>query len=264
MRLWRTVWRLALLVLGVGGGYLYLRTTDAALRALRRLSGSRRSTGPWRARVLHGWARVVARCLGMRMEVRGEPPRPPFFLVSNHLSYVDIVLLAAQIPCVFVAKSEVANWPLFGSVCKSVDTVFIDRENRRDIPRVSERIGGVLRDGRGVIIFPEGTSGRGDRVMRFKPSLLETAVRAGLPVSYASLSYETPQGCPPPADVVCWFGGTGFVSHVLRLVQLPRFDGIVTFGERPIHDEDRKSLAARLHAAVAQSFRPVAGAGEDA
>jgi len=246
----------------VGGGYLFLRLTDAGLRALRRLRGSRASTGPWRARVLHRWAAVVARCLGMRMVVRGEPPRPPFFLVCNHLSYVDIILLAAQIPGVFVAKSEVASWPLFGKVCRSVDTLFIDREHKRDIPRVTERIAELLRDGRGVIIFPEGTSGRGDRVLPFKPSLLETAVRSELPVSYASVSYETPPGCPPPADVVCWFGGVGFVPHVLRLVRLPEFTGILTFGERPIRDGDRKSLAGRLHAAVAESFRPVPGAEE--
>jgi len=256
---WRVVWRLALLFLSVGGGYVYLRVTDGLLRLFRRLRGSRESSGPWRARVLHAWAGVVARSLGARMEVRGEPPRPPFFLVSNHLSYVDIVLLAAQLPCVFVAKAEVASWPAFGAICRSVDTLFIDRENKRDIPRVTGRIEEILRDGRGVIIFPEGTSGRGDRVLRFKPSLLETAARTGLPVSYASLHYETPAGCPPAGELVCWFGGAGFLSHVLRLLQLPWFRGTVTFGERPISGGDRKSLATRLHAAVEQSFRPVEG-----
>lgn len=262
MRLLRAAWRLALVSLAVGGGYLYLRITDGLLRLLRRLRGSRASTGPWRARVLHAWAGVVARCLGMRMEARGDPPRPPFFLVSNHLSYTDILLLAAQLPSVFVSKAEVAGWPVFGAVCRSVDTLFIDREHKRDIPRVTAAIEAVLRDGRGVIIFPEGTSGSGDRVLRFRPSLLEPAARTGLPVSYASLHYETPPGCPPAREVVCWFGGAGFLSHVLRLIQLPWFRGTVTFGERPIGGGDRKSLAARLQAAVEESFRPIAGGGE--
>jgi 1-acyl-sn-glycerol-3-phosphate acyltransferase len=262
VRFLRAACRLAFLVLTVGGGLLYLRATDGLLRVTRRLRGSRESTGPWRARVLHAWARVVACGLGMRMETRGEPPRPPFFLVSNHLSYTDIVLLAAQLPCVFVSKAEVGNWPIFGAVCRSVDTLFIDRENKRDIPRVTAAIEKILRDGRGVIIFPEGTSGRGDRVLRFKPSLLEPAARTGLPVSYASLHYETPPGGPPARDAVCWFGGAGFLSHVLGIVQLPWFRGTVTFGERPISGGDRKSLALRLHAAVEESFRPVAGGEE--
>jgi len=251
-------------MLSVGGGYLYLRLTDGVLRAWRRLRGSRESTGRWRARVLHAWAAVVAHFLGMRMRPHGEAPRPPFFLVSNHLGYVDIVLLAAQLPCVFVAKSEVAGWPVFGAVCRSVDTLFIDRRHKRDIPRVTERLAEILRDGRGVVIFPEGTSGRGDRVMLFKPSLLETAVRTGLPVSYASLRYETPPGSPPASEVVCWYGGTGFLPHVFRLVQLPWFEASVTFGDQPIGGADRKGLATRLRAAVAENFRPMTGAEEDA
>jgi 1-acyl-sn-glycerol-3-phosphate acyltransferase len=199
----------------------------------------------------------------MRMKANGAPPDAPFFLVSNHVSYVDILLLASQLPCVFVAKSEVASWPVFGAICRNLDTLFIDREHKRDIPRVSARIEEILRDGRGVIIFPEGTSGRGDRVLRFKPALLEPAIRTGLPVSHASLYYETPPGSPPAGEVVCWFGGSGFISHVLQLVRLPWFLATVTFGDAPIRDSDRKNLAVRLHAAVRKSFRPVAGSEED-
>lgn len=257
MSLWRATWRLLVLVPVIPGYYLWLRVSDAMLRAVRRLVGSRESTGPRRTRMLNRWCRVVAAILGMRMETRGSPPVAPFFLVSNHLSYTDIILIAAQLPAVFVAKAEVAGWPLVGGICRSVDTQFIDRQNKRDIPRVMGEIEKIMRDGRGVVIFPEGTSTSGDSVLRFKPSLLEIAARSGIPVSYACVRYETPPGSEPARTSVCWWGGTGFLDHILKLVRLPWFRARLTFGAEPIEATDRKELASRLHAAVSGNFEPM-------
>src|SRR5689334_14992380 len=81
----------------------------------------------WRSRFFCAWARAVALVVGMRVKVRGVAPTGPFLLVSNHLSYVDVVALASRLECVFVAKSEVARWPVVGRLCRSVNTIFVNR-----------------------------------------------------------------------------------------------------------------------------------------
>ncbi len=216
-----------------------------------------RPSTAWRARMLGHWARMSAPVLGLRIRVVGQPPRPPFFLVSNHLGYVDIIVLGTKLRAVFVARGDAADWPVFGSVCRAGATLFIDRERKRDIPRVAQEIESVLEQGVGVVVFPEGTSSSGAGVLDFKPSLLEVAARAPLPVSYATLTYRTPPGAGPAHTRVCWWGDIGFVEHVLGLFRLPRIEATVVFGEQTIQADDRKVLASRLRDAVSSQFRPV-------
>lgn len=205
------------------------------------------------------WGRVVVAILGIEIEVRGVPPKPPFFLVSNHLSYVDIGVLMSRIDCVFLAKSEIAGWPILGFLARTTGTLFVDRRRRTDIPRVIARVQAVLDSGRGVVVFPEGTSTRGASVQRFKPSIFEVPIRTGTPVSHASLTYATPPGAPPAWLSVCWWGDMTFVKHFLELLTLPGFRSTVTFGAERVTADDRKTLAAMAQRAVADEFTPVAG-----
>lgn len=237
--------------------YMFMIFSATVLSVFRGLRGQSGDTLRWRGRIFRLWSRACSRVIGMRMEIRGEPPPAPFFLVSNHLSYTDVLVLGSQVPCVFVAKSEIAGWPFIGTLCRGVATLFIDRESKRDILRVIARIERVMRAGIGVILFPEGTSTRGDTVGRFRPSLLETAARAGIPVSYATLSYRTPGDEPPAQLKVCWWGGMSFLGHFLELLTLPRFTATVAFGEKPIQASDRKELATRLQDAVTSQFQAV-------
>ncbi len=229
--------------------------TSALLRLFRR--SDRSGTARWRTRLFHGWARGLVRVLGIRVEVRGEPPKPPFFLVSNHLSYIDVIVLASSVPCVCVSKADVAGWPIIGTLCRSADTLFIDRESKRDILRVMQQIAGTLAGGRGVVVFPEGSSTCGAEVQRFRPPLLEAAATAELPVSYAALTYRTPPGSAPAHLAVCWWGDMTFGNHLLNLLGLPAILAGLTFGERPITERNRKELAERLRFAVASRFEPV-------
>ena len=237
--------------------YVFLLVSSGLLLAYRRLRGDDRGTALWRTRIFHAWGGSMARLLGMRIEVEGTPPSPPFFLVSNHLGYVDVFLLASQLRCVFVSRADVSEWPAIGRLCASVDTLFIRREDKRDIPRVVRQIERVMEGGRGVVVFPEGTSSGGDGVLPFRPPLLESAARAGLPVWFATISYRTPDGCPPASEVVCWWADMPFGSHVLKLLGLPGFDARVVFGEEPVRESDRKELASRLRQEVERQFRPV-------
>lgn len=202
------------------------------------------------------WARGCCRIIGLTVRVEGRPPTPPFFLVSNHVSYVDIVALMAQVPVVFVAKSEVSRWPFLGRLSRAANTIFVDRGRRADVVRVNELIGGMIRDGRGVLVFPEGTSSRGAEVLPFRSSLLEPAVRIGHPVAAACLAYSTPAGWPAADQSVCWWGDMTFPSHFYRLLQIPRVSATLRFSEAAITAADRHELAERLQQAVAERFTP--------
>jgi len=216
----------------------------------------RRPNARWRARWLRFWGRNTCRIIRLRIDLRGTPPRAPFFLVSNHLGYVDVVVLGGLMHCAFVSRADVADWPFFGWASRAGSTVFVDRGRKRDIPRAIRDIGGLLELGVGVVVFPEGTSTDGSSVLAFKPSLLEAAARARLPVSYASVSYATPRGGSARTDV-CWYGSMHFGHHLVRLFRLPRIEATVEFGGDRIQESDRKLLAGRLREAVVRQFRPV-------
>jgi 1-acyl-sn-glycerol-3-phosphate acyltransferase len=224
---------------------------------LLRLSGLQHHAARVSAWVFRHWARWSIRVLGARIEVEGSPPAPPFVLASNHLGYVDIMVLASQIDCVFVSRADVATWPVVGYLVSMVGTIFIDREAKRDIPRVLDLVYENLAHGRGIAIFPEGTTSDGSTVLRFRPALLEAAARSGVPVRCVSLTYRTPAGSAPARVAVCWWGEMTFWAHVLRLFRLPGFVAKVSFAPDSIHEKDRKRLAAAAREIVLRHFEPI-------
>ena len=210
------------------------------------------------SRLVRSWARMTCRILGMRVTVEGDGPRPPFLLVANHLSYVDVLVLLSHLDCVFVSRADAAGWPLFGALCRVGGTIFLDRDRVRQIPRAMREMESTLESGRGVVLFPEGGTSAGDEVLPFRPSLLEVASVVGLPVSYASLTYETPSSAPSAREAICWWGGMTLLPHLIRLSSLPGFRATVRFGDRTFPPEDRKVMAEKLWEAVRALFRPVA------
>ena len=208
----------------------------------------------WRGRLFRTWAKTMVWLFGLRLRVTGVPPKGPCLLVANHLSYVDVIVLAAQFDCLFVAKSEIATWPLFGFLSRWMNTIFIDRQRKRDLLRVNALLTEALAAGQTVVIFPEGTTTGGAAVLPFKSGLLEPAVRTGRGVAYASLSYRTDVTEAPASEAVCWWGEMEFVPHLLKLFALPSFTGALVFGAAPLRANDRKVLAKQLHVHVTDGF----------
>jgi 1-acyl-sn-glycerol-3-phosphate acyltransferase len=211
----------------------------------------------WRRFVTRLWARVLAGIIGLRIYSHNTPPNAPFLLVSNHLSYLDVIVLQSQLDCAFVAKSEVASWPLVGLAARSVGTIFIERKVGRHIQRTLKQIQETMGNGLGVVLFAEGTSTNGRTVSRFKSPLLEIAACEETPVRYASISYSVLPGERPAPESVCWWGDMTFPDHLFRMLKMPSLDAHLVYGVEPIVDSNRHVLAKKLWSAVSAQFEPV-------
>lgn len=211
----------------------------------------------WRQIIFYFWAKSFLKIAGITVETIGTPPKPPFFLVSNHLTYMDIPLLRSVSEGVFVAKGEIEGWFMAGKIVGDMGAIFIDRQNRRDIPRAGAKILKALDDGEGVIVFPEGTSTKGEDVLKFNSSFLEFAAQSNLPVYYASINYKTPSGELSANTAVAWWEDISFMAHLWRMFQVSRIKAIVNFGEQPVQSTDRKELARELWEKVKERFIPL-------
>lgn len=212
---------------------------------------------PIRNWAFRSWTRGLCWAWNIEIEVEGDAPDGAFFLVTNHLSYIDIPVIARCLHGTFIAKSELSGWPLAGHVIRSGDTIFIDRGRKRDLLRVMDEVERALADGLGVILFPEGTSSKGDGLLPFKPSLLQIAVESGRPVHWATLEYDTDDEQRLPSRFVCWWGDEAFVPHYLRFVTLDRTRAVIRFGRQPVRGSDRKEISAALRERMDETFSPM-------
>ena len=211
----------------------------------------------WRQIIFRTWAEWFVKLARMEVEILGEAPSPPFFLVSNHLGYTDIPLLRSVIESVFVAKGDIENWIIAGKMVRNMGNVFINRENRRDIPIAGAKILEKLNQGEGVIIFPEGTSSKGEEVLPFNSSFFEFAAKTDLPIHYASITYQTSSDETRPSEAICWWDDTAFIEHLWRFFQLRKSKAIISFGCETIMKPNRKELAKELWNRVNDKFIPI-------
>jgi lyso-ornithine lipid O-acyltransferase len=226
------------------GGALWSAPVDPTRRRARR------------AQAFQYWARYVLWVMGVEVRLAGTPAAEPHLLVANHLSYVDILVLASIGDVTFVAKHEVNGWPIVGAMCRFVDTVFVRRSRGAAVSDALDTIARVLTAGRTVVLFPEGTSSDGKDVLPFYSPLLEGARRAGRPLGWAALAYDTPGRPGSESETVCWWGDMTLVGHFWRVLQLSAIEADVTFGELMEPGEDRKALAADLRSAIVAARRP--------
>ncbi|NBC26372.1 MAG: hypothetical protein GVY08_05900 [Bacteroidetes bacterium] len=212
---------------------------------------------PWRNLFMRSWAHASVLIFNIKIKKEGDPPQAPFFIVCNHMSYVDIIPLYLHLRCTFVAKKEVRSWPVLGKMVDSVGVIFVDRTRRSDVKRVNNLITKSLNQYQGLIVFPEGTSTGGTEVKKFHAPLLQYPAATNLPVHTASLHYKTAPGDLPAVDSVCFFGAReSFGTHVMKFAQTRRTECTIRFGTSPVQSTNRKELAENLHAEVSKIFVP--------
>ncbi len=208
-----------------------------------------------RAHWLQMSARRVLRVFGVQLSQRGDAPCAGL-LVSNHLSYLDILVLASVSPAVFVAKADVARWPVLGRLARLAGTRFVRRESRADVARVNREIQAALNDGFLLVMFPEGTSSGGETVLAFKSSLFEPAIRLGTPVTAGCIRYGLTDG--DPAEEVCYWRDMTLLPHLLNLLGRRSVQAAVAFAPVAGDHADRKALAIHAHATALALHRELA------
>jgi 1-acyl-sn-glycerol-3-phosphate acyltransferase len=202
-----------------------------------------------RAHWLQREARRLLGVLHIEFSCDGQPPSRGV-LVSNHLSYTDILVYGAILPIVFISKSEVAGWPIFGTLAKFAGTLFIRRDLRSDVLRVAQEMPQVVEAGIVLAFFPEGTSTGGDQVLPFRTPLLAPIVQNQWAITPAFLTYDL-EGDGSVADEVAYWRDMVFGPHLLNLLRKKKIRAIVKFGEtQEVGSRNRKQLAVELRSAI--------------
>ena len=190
---------------------------------------------PWVATFPRFYHRWCCRILGLRVRRIGQPTAArPVLFAANHISYLDITVFGSLIAGSFVAKREVARWPLFGWLAKLQRSVFIDRQVRSTAAQ-RDSIAGRLAAKDALILFPEGTSGDGNRVFPFKSALFSVADRAAsdsLVVQPVSIAYTRLDGIPigrTLRPLFAWYGGMAMAPHLWTVLGLGKIEVIVEF-----------------------------------
>jgi 1-acyl-sn-glycerol-3-phosphate acyltransferase len=206
------------------------------------------------------WSCQLLDILAVRLRVRGQPPQlasVPALIVSNHVSWLDIIAINAVLPVRFVAKSEVRQWPVIGWLCERAGTLFIRRARRRDTALVNETLAQVMRDGEPVGVFPEATTGDGSGVLKFHPSLLQPAVLAGATLCPVALRYARADGSPSTeaaflGDETLWDSLWRIATRPVTIAELAFLTPIESAGRR------RHELADATREAILRSLFPPA------
>ncbi|MFE6052723.1 lysophospholipid acyltransferase family protein [Kitasatospora sp. NPDC056446] len=214
-----------------------------------------------RDRLVRLWARVLLRTLGVTVHlagpgaVPGNPGGGGVLVVANHVSWLDIPLLAAGRPGRSLAKTEVRQWPVLGRLVAWGGTVFLDRDRLRTLPDTVATVAEVLRAGNPVIVFPEGSTWCGRESGRFRPALFQAAVEAGAFVQPVTIRYRLADG--RPTSVPAFIGDDGLLTSLARVVAARGLVADVTFlppipppGPRPTRAGARRDLARAAQAAV--------------
>jgi len=199
----------------------------------------RRLTLADRAEWLHASCALVLRRLSISLTTEGPLPVSGL-IVSNHLTYFDILLHAATGPRLFVSKAEVRGWPLFGWLARCGGTIFVVRGSRSAATEAAMGVEYALRSGLTVVLFPEGTSTDGTTLLPFHSFLFEPAVEAESPVTASAVSYEA-DGCEERN--LCYHGDMHFVSNLAEVLENKGVRGRVRFDGRPRVYSSRKQAA---------------------
>lgn len=214
-----------------------------------------------RAAWLHRFCSSALRGFAIPITVDGEFPARGA-LISNHLSYLDIIVFAALNPCVFCAKAEIERWPVIGWMTTMSGTVYIERGRGGSALKAKGRMQAASQAGLPVVFFPEGTTSNGEKLLPFHSGLLAQALLAEMPVTAAYISYGLDSDNGPDvsvADDVCFWGTVPMLPHVFRFLGLRGVRATVRFAPAPIEflsDAKHRKSAAREACTAVSALAP--------
>ncbi len=204
-------------------------------------------------------ARIIARgtlvIMGVKLRRRGRAPEAPFFLVANHLSWLDSIVFMAESAAVFVAMDEIRRMPFLGILVDSFGVVFIRRRSLRDIGAVSRKILSAMDRGDGVMVFPEGDTSVGHELLPFSSALLQQAVEQKQPVHAAALAFFSSPGWPDASVMVAWADWTPIFVHIARMLLMPRVSACISYPTPALRGTSRGELARDLRQQIANELK---------
>ncbi|MBU3615712.1 1-acyl-sn-glycerol-3-phosphate acyltransferase [Polynucleobacter sp. JS-Polo-80-F4] len=210
-------------------------------------------------KLIQNWSKKLLDIFGITLRLQNHEilPSAPYLLASNHISWMDIHAINAFKPIRFVAKSDVAGWPVFGWMAKQLGTVFIKRDSARHGKYVASEVSDVLKT-QSVCIFPEGTSTIGEGVLPFKPNLFESAVIAQVPVYSLAITYKSlPSG--DRSEVAAFIGDMGLLESMAKILNnrqlVVELNFISPSGASPEASKDRKWLALHSQEAISNQLK---------
>ncbi len=205
--------------------------------------GQRQQAAQW----LHQVAKQSLLDIQLETSISGRPPAKGL-IVSNHISYLDIPSFASVTPMIFMAKREVANWPIIGKIATRGGTLYVNRESKQDVHPLNLAMEEVMNGDVPLVLFPEGTSSDGESVLPFFSALFAPAARNGWPVTPAAIAYHA-EGARVQTDIAYW-GDMTFLPHFVRLLGIKKIRAHIVFGETFPAALDRKELARNARQAV--------------
>lgn len=239
------------------------------LHSLLFVSGSRRR---WRSmsRVINrNFAAFVRTLLNIKVRVEGEAKGAEsggHCIVTNHMGYIDGIVLGSLFPIIYVSKKEVRGWPWIGQWTALCGTIFIDRQRKEKIPLLVAEMAEKLDQKANVLLFPEGTSTNGDRLLPFQSALFAAPLRARAPILPVTLSYRNVDHQPLTTanrDRVYWYGDMEFLGHFWELLAVRRIE--VTVQIHPTIETSRYRNDSSGRKALSQaSYDSIAGKGKTA
>jgi len=214
------------------------------------------ATGSRHARTFpHWYHRQVARIVGLKVKCIGEKPDQACLIAANHVSWLDIPVLSAALPVSFVAKQEVSGWGIFGSLARLQRSVFINRERRQTTGESRDEIQERLKGGDTLVLFAEGTSSDGNRVLPFRSAFFASAESDGLLVQPVTLAYDGHWGLPMTRrrrPFYAWYGDMELPGHLWQALVAGPIEVTVIF-HKPMTvagEGGRKHLARKAEAVV--------------
>lgn len=242
----RRVWRIARVTLhfvhGLGTVLFAFPRLDARAKRIR----------------IRRWSRRLLHLMHVDIRTAGALAHPNVMVVANHVSWLDIFALHAVGPVRFIAKSEIARWPLVGRLVRGVGTLFVERARRHDTHRVNREVAAALADGDIVAVFPEGTVTNGTKVLPFKASLLQPIIDVRGSVQPVAIRYRTPAG---DASFVAAYDDVSFLHSFWRICGARALVvDMIALPPLPTAGRHRRELAVDAEAAIREAVaRPAPG-----
>lgn len=209
-------------------------------------------------------SRVAIRFFGIDVSSSGQNYLHPSgkLVISNHMSYFDILILASVRPTIFISSVEIQKTPFLGFIASIGGTFFVERRNAKLVKLEIGKISELIKDGFNVVLFPEGTSTDGSQILPFRSSLLASATSAKVDVVPACIKYDRIDGekfSSENCDYVCWYGDMSFAPHLWNYLKTKHVDARATFFE-PLDTKsaDRKYISEKARQLITQEYFKVA------